>query len=325
VKTWLKRVLLALFLLILLVVGAAAILLGTTPGVRWLVDIGNRFVPGELAVGQTQGNLLGELQLQDGSYADPDMSVQVGDVVLSWAPSELFSGVFHLRDFSVDKLRYEKLREIAQGRPKFILHDGPPYANGDIHIGHAANKILKDIILRSKTLAGFDAPYVPGWDCHGLPIELMVEKLHGKDIPAARFRELCREYAKEQIARQNLVIGAHPADQFGHDHAIHHSVGMVCDNNQRAILWNKCELLRRCGDINPHYFKRLSKERLADRRSLLLEFANQTQQGDFACHPLHCANGAHFPWVLESIGIGQLALVIRDVFPSAGFRFTVHV
>ncbi len=98
--------------------------------------------------------------------------------------------------------RYQKLREIAQGRPKFILHDGPPYANGDIHIGHAANKILKDIILRSKTLAGFDAPYVPGWDCHGLPIELMVEKLHGKEIPAARFRELCREYAKEQIARQ---------------------------------------------------------------------------------------------------------------------------
>ena len=98
--------------------------------------------------------------------------------------------------------RYQKLREIAQGRPKFILHDGPPYANGDIHIGHTANKILKDIILRSKTLAGFDAPYVPGWDCHGLPIELMVEKLHGKDIPAARFRELCREYAKEQIARQ---------------------------------------------------------------------------------------------------------------------------
>ena len=98
--------------------------------------------------------------------------------------------------------RYEKLREIAQERPKFILHDGPPYATGDIHIGHAANKILKDIILRSKTLAGFDAPYVPGWDCHGLPIELMVEKLHGKDIPAARFRELCREYAKEQIARQ---------------------------------------------------------------------------------------------------------------------------
>jgi len=101
-----------------------------------------------------------------------------------------------------EQKRYEKLRALCAGRPKFILHDGPPYANGDIHIGHAMNKVLKDIILRSKTLSGFDAPYVPGWDCHGLPIELMVEKLHGKSIPPAKFRELCREYAKEQIARQ---------------------------------------------------------------------------------------------------------------------------
>ena len=101
-----------------------------------------------------------------------------------------------------EQQRYAKLRRKAAGRPKFILHDGPPYANGDIHIGHAVNKILKDIIIRSKTLAGFDAPYVPGWDCHGLPIEVMVEKLHGKDMPPSRFRELCREYAAEQIARQ---------------------------------------------------------------------------------------------------------------------------
>ena len=101
-----------------------------------------------------------------------------------------------------EQKRYQKLREKMQGRPKFILHDGPPYANGDIHIGHAVNKILKDIILRSKTLAGFDAPYVPGWDCHGLPIEVMVEKLHGRDMPMAKFRELCRSYAAEQIARQ---------------------------------------------------------------------------------------------------------------------------
>jgi isoleucyl-tRNA synthetase len=101
-----------------------------------------------------------------------------------------------------EQKRYEKLRAICAGRPKFILHDGPPYANGDIHIGHAMNKILKDIIIRSRTLSGFDAPYVPGWDCHGLPIELMVEKLHGKSIPPSKFRELCREYAKEQIARQ---------------------------------------------------------------------------------------------------------------------------
>ncbi|MDT3705239.1 MAG: isoleucine--tRNA ligase [Thiobacillus sp.] len=101
-----------------------------------------------------------------------------------------------------EKKRYEAIRKAAAGRPKFILHDGPPYANGDIHIGHAVNKILKDIIVKAKTLSGFDAPYVPGWDCHGLPIELQVEKTHGKDIPPAKFRELCREYATAQIERQ---------------------------------------------------------------------------------------------------------------------------
>jgi len=98
--------------------------------------------------------------------------------------------------------RYQQIRAVKRGKPVFILHDGPPYANGDIHIGHAVNKILKDIIVKSKTLAGFDAPYVPGWDCHGLPIELQVEKKHGKAIPPAQFRELCRSYAKEQIERQ---------------------------------------------------------------------------------------------------------------------------
>ena len=98
--------------------------------------------------------------------------------------------------------RYEAIRKASAGRPKFILHDGPPYANGDIHTGHAVNKILKDIIVKAKTLSGFDAPYVPGWDCHGLPIELQVEKTHGKSIAPARFRELCREYAATQIERQ---------------------------------------------------------------------------------------------------------------------------
>ena len=101
-----------------------------------------------------------------------------------------------------EQQRYQKIRAASKGRPKFILHDGPPYANGDIHIGHAVNKVLKDIIIKSKTLSGFDAPYVPGWDCHGLPIELQVEKKHGKNIDPARFRELCREYATEQVARQ---------------------------------------------------------------------------------------------------------------------------
>ncbi|HCX34356.1 MAG TPA: isoleucine--tRNA ligase [Rhodocyclaceae bacterium] len=97
---------------------------------------------------------------------------------------------------------YGRIRRAAAGRPKFILHDGPPYANGDIHIGHAVNKILKDIIVRSKTLAGYDAPYVPGWDCHGLPIEHQIEKLHGKHLPADRARALCRTFATEQVERQ---------------------------------------------------------------------------------------------------------------------------
>ena len=97
---------------------------------------------------------------------------------------------------------YSRIREVSEGRPKFILHDGPPYANGDIHIGHAVNKILKDIIIKSKTIAGFDAPYVPGWDCHGLPIEHQVEKAHGKGLAPAKFRQLCREFAEEQVERQ---------------------------------------------------------------------------------------------------------------------------
>ncbi|MBP6058138.1 MAG: isoleucine--tRNA ligase [Nitrosomonas sp.] len=101
-----------------------------------------------------------------------------------------------------DKNLYQKIRSVSKGRPKFILHDGPPYANGDIHIGHAVNKILKDIIIKSKTLAGFDAPYIPGWDCHGLPIEHQIEKKHGKHLPADKVRELCRAFAKEQVERQ---------------------------------------------------------------------------------------------------------------------------
>jgi isoleucyl-tRNA synthetase len=97
---------------------------------------------------------------------------------------------------------YQKIRQASAGRPRFVLHDGPPYANGDIHIGHAVNKILKDIIVRSKTLAGYDAPYVPGWDCHGLPIEHQIEKLHGKHLPADQARALCRAFAAEQVERQ---------------------------------------------------------------------------------------------------------------------------
>ena len=101
-----------------------------------------------------------------------------------------------------DKGLYKRLRDVAHGRPRFVLHDGPPYANGDIHIGHAVNKILKDTIVKSKLMAGFDAPYVPGWDCHGMPIEAQIEKLHGRDLSTEETLRLCRAYAKEQIERQ---------------------------------------------------------------------------------------------------------------------------
>ena len=100
---------------------------------------------------------------------------------------------------------YEKLREQRRGREQFILHDGPPYANGNIHIGHSVNKILKDIVVKSRTLSGFDAPYVPGWDCHGLPIEHQVEKKIGKagvKVDHKTFRQKCREYAQRQVDGQ---------------------------------------------------------------------------------------------------------------------------
>jgi isoleucyl-tRNA synthetase len=97
---------------------------------------------------------------------------------------------------------YRRLRQVAKGRPRFVLHDGPPYASGDIHIGTAMNKILKDIIVKSKTLAGFDAPYVPGWDCHGMPIEVQIEKKHGKNLPTQETQRLCRAFATEQIESQ---------------------------------------------------------------------------------------------------------------------------
>ena len=100
---------------------------------------------------------------------------------------------------------YARIRAVSKGRPAFVLHDGPPYANGAIHLGHAVNKVLKDIVVKSHTLAGFDSPYVPGWDCHGLPIELAVEKKHGRPgqkLDARAFRVACREFAGKQIDSQ---------------------------------------------------------------------------------------------------------------------------
>ncbi len=100
---------------------------------------------------------------------------------------------------------YARIRQARHGRPRYVLHDGPPYANGPLHLGHALNKCLKDFIVKSKTMAGFDAPYVPGFDCHGLPIEIKVdEQLDRKklDLPAAEFLRHCREYAQKYVDLQ---------------------------------------------------------------------------------------------------------------------------
>ena len=102
-----------------------------------------------------------------------------------------------------DEGRYQRLREARCGAPKFILHDGPPYANGQIHMGHAVNKVLKDMIVKARQLAGFDAQYVPGWDCHGLPIENAIEKKHGRKLSRDDMQAKSRAYATEQIAQQS--------------------------------------------------------------------------------------------------------------------------
>ena len=138
---------------------------------------------------------------------------------------------------------YQQIRNARSGREQFILHDGPPYANGDIHIGHAVNKVLKDIIIKSKTMAGFDAPYVPGWDCHGLPIELKVEELVGKagdKVTAAEFRQHCREYAAKQVDGQRagfkrlMVLGdwenPYPTMDFKFEANIIRTLGKIADN-----------------------------------------------------------------------------------------------
>jgi len=101
-----------------------------------------------------------------------------------------------------EKKVYQAIRDASRGRPTFLLHDGPPYANGDIHIGHAVNKILKDVVVKSRNMAGFDAAYVPGWDCHGMPIEIQIEKKFGKHLPVAEVQAKARAYALEQIERQ---------------------------------------------------------------------------------------------------------------------------
>jgi isoleucyl-tRNA synthetase len=126
---------------------------------------------------------------QTGLPMRANLATREPDMLKTWAAQDL----------------YAKIRRRSAGRPRFILLDGPPYANGQIHLGHAVNKILKDIVVKSRSMAGYDAPYIPGWDCHGLPIELQVEKKYGKvgtKLSAIEFRQACRDYARAQVDGQ---------------------------------------------------------------------------------------------------------------------------
>ena len=152
---------------------------------------------------------------------------------------------------------YGRIRERRAGAPRFVLHDGPPYANGRIHLGTALNKILKDFVVRSRTMAGFDAPYVPGWDCHGLPIELMVDRELGpkkREMTVVDFRRACRKYAEKYVGVQRDefkrlgVMGAwsdpYLTMNFGYQAAIIRALGKFVARDERP---RKTSLLNATG------------------------------------------------------------------------------
>ncbi|WP_413664304.1 isoleucine--tRNA ligase [Microbulbifer sp. CNSA002] len=209
---------------------------------------------------------------------------------------------------------YEKIREAREGREQFILHDGPPYANGDIHIGHSVNKILKDIIIKSKTLSGFDAPYVPGWDCHGLPIEHRVEKKIGKagaKVDHKTFRQKCREYAAKQVDGQKKdfirlgVFGEwdnpYRTMDFQFEGDIIRALGQVVKNGHLAR------------GFKPVYWSVVGGSALAEAE---VEYQDKTSYSIYVCYPateetslaIADAAGGH-------AGEGPLSVVIWTTTP----------
>ncbi|GMQ47533.1 isoleucine--tRNA ligase [Vibrio sp. 10N] len=202
---------------------------------------------------------------------------------------------------------YGEIRKAKKGKKSFVLHDGPPYANGDIHIGHALNKILKDIIIKSKTLSGFDAPYIPGWDCHGLPIELMVEKKVGKPgqkVTAAEFREKCRQYAAGQVEGQKEsfkrlgILGEwdkpYRTMDFATEANIIRALGKIADNGHLLKGFKPVHWCTDCGsalaEAEVEYKDKVSPSidvrfKAADEAALLSKFAlseGHEGQGDIS-------------------------------------------
>jgi isoleucyl-tRNA synthetase len=210
---------------------------------------------------------------------------------------------------------YRKIRAACAGRPRFVLHDGPPYANGEIHIGHAVNKVLKDIIVKSRTLAGFDAPYVPGWDCHGLPIELQVEKKVGKPgqkVSAADFRLACRDYAAKQVERQRRdferlgVLGdwEHPylTMDFAQEADIVRAVGRIAANGHVTQGAKPVHWCTDCGSALAE-----AEVEYSDKESFAIDVRfRAVDQAGFA---------ARFVPIGEGLGSGEVAVVIWTTTP----------
>ncbi|WP_087016371.1 isoleucine--tRNA ligase [Thaumasiovibrio subtropicus] len=199
---------------------------------------------------------------------------------------------------------YGEVRKAKKGKKSFVLHDGPPYANGDIHIGHALNKILKDIIIKSKSLSGFDAPYVPGWDCHGLPIELMVEKKVGKPghkVTAAEFREKCRTYAAGQVEGQKEsfkrlgILGEwdkpYRTMDFATEANIIRALGKIADNGHLLKGFKPVHWCTDCGsalaEAEVEYKDKVSpsidvKFKAVDTDAVLAKFGTVEGEGDIS-------------------------------------------
>jgi isoleucyl-tRNA synthetase len=237
---------------------------------------------------------------------------------------------------------YQKLRETGRGRPRYVLHDGPPYANGDIHLGHAVNKILKDIIVKARTLEGMDAPYVPGWDCHGLPIELQVEKKVGKpgvDVDVEGFRDACRRYARTQVERQRAdfirlgVIGDWDNPYLTMDHGVEANIvralGRIIAAGHVTQGYKPVHWCTECGsalaEAEVEYADKVSpaidvRFRVVDEAALLGCFG--LAGGEAGEGPVSVVIWTTTPWTLpanEAVALnGELEYVLVQVATSRG-------
>ena len=160
---------------------------------------------------------------------------------------------------------YKKVQDAPKARPMFVLHDGPPYANGDIHMGHALNKILKDFIVRYKSMSGYHAPYVPGWDTHGLPIEqaLTNKGVKRKEMTVAEFRKLCTKYALEQIDNQRAQFKRLGVRVTGKIHILRLNLNMKRNKLKYSVKWRKKAIFTKVKSlfiglhqVNQHWLKR---------------------------------------------------------------------